>query len=100
MEGGINLSYVSKLNELQIRELCEIYTSNFAELEYKISKDYIDIKLRDSEGLQDSYVFRDFNVSIFDWMSNDEFELLKMYRSKMLLWFGNQYAIDFLYHRA
>ena len=93
------MSYISKLNDSQIRELCEIYASKFTDLEYKIRDEYIDVYLRDSEGLEDNYVFRDFDVSIIDWMASNEFEYLKRYREKMLEWFGNQYAIDFLYYR-
>ena len=93
------MSYVSKLDDEQVRDLLEIFTPNYTDLEYKISDEYIDINCRDSSGVEDNYVFRDFTVDIVDWMSNNDFEYIAKYRSKMLLWFGNQYAIDFLFYR-
>ena len=73
----------------------EIYAPNHSDLTYQPYEQSISVYLRDHEGFEDNYVLTDFDIKIVDWMGNEEKYLIQ-YRNKMLNWFGEQYAIDFL----
>lgn len=89
------MKYVNQLTHEQIIEIMEIYAPNNIELEYKRLDHCIGITLRDHEGIEESYAINDFDVSIYSWMGNNHSYLIK-FREKMLVWFGFEYAKDYL----
>lgn len=94
-KGMIKLKYISQLTNEQIKEIMEIYAPSHTDLSYKLSARYLEIYLRDREGCEDNYRIYDFDIDIVDWIGNEHL-YLKKYREKMLSWFGNQYAVDYL----
>lgn len=89
------MNYVRHLSNDQITELMNIYAPHHTDLKYRIEGNHIRISLRDQFGYEDNYIIDDYNVDVIDWMGNED-KYLKQYRQKMLNWFGNQYAINYL----
>lgn len=88
------MKYASKFTSEQIKEVMEIYSPCHTDLEYRFTERHIAVSLRDREGIEESYDIEDYDVAIYDWMGSGDY--LLRYRKKMLEWFGEQYAIDYL----
>jgi len=88
------MKYISQLTVEQIREIMEIYAPSHTYLEYERFERYLHVSVHDSDGCEDNYSIHDYDVQVFDWMGGGDY--LERFREKMLLWFGEQYAIDYL----
>lgn len=88
------MKYITKLSPIQIKEIMEIYSPAHTDLEYKYTEHCLSVTLRDGEGFEESYDINDFDVIVFDWMGKGDY--LRRFREKMLSWFGEQYAVDYL----
>lgn len=88
------MKYISQLSAEQVKDIMEIYSPLHTDLKYSLSERYLNVSVRDQEGYEDNYSVNDFDVQVFDWMGEGDY--LKRYREKMLFWFGEQYAIDYL----
>lgn len=86
--------YITKLTDNQIKELIKTYADGYTEITITRHKDNIDVDLI-YEDLPESYILYDYTVEVYDWDDSDT-DCLKKYREKMLEFFGNQYAIDYL----
>ena len=86
------MKYVNKLTDEQIKEL--IFMNNLDKMSFKIIRynNFIHINF-----INQSHILTDFNynVSIIS-DKNILKEFNKEYRKKMLEYFGEQYAIDYL----
>ncbi|MGG0667733.1 hypothetical protein ABE073_04305 [Lederbergia citrisecunda] len=88
------MKYISKLSPEQIKDVMEIYSPKHTDLKYELRERYISISLYDQEGIEETYDIEDYDVAIYDWMGKGDY--LLRYRKKMLEWFGEQYAMDYL----
>lgn len=86
------MKYVNKLTDEQIKEL--IFMNNLDKMSFKIIRynNFIHIQF-----INQSHILTDFNYSV-SIISNKNIlkEFNKEYRKKMLEYFGEQYAIDYL----
>lgn len=87
--------YIHKLSDDQIKELMKCYAPDYTDIDIVRPSDCIDVELTLDDGITEKYVLYDFNVDVFDWDDRDT-DCLHNYRVKMLEYFGNQYAIDYL----
>lgn len=88
------MKYLSQCTDVQIKELMRCYSADYTEIEIKKMEDYIDITLIVG-GIPESYTLMDYTVTNYDWDDTNE-NCLHDYREKMLEFFGDQYAIDYL----
>lgn len=88
--------YLRRCTDEQIKELMHCYAENYTEI--IINRDRrgngIDVELV-VDCMTEQYVLYDYNVEVYDWDDTNT-DCLKNYRRKMLSYFGNQYAIDYL----
>lgn len=94
------MKYINKLTDEQIKELTNIW---YEDTEEKISKievssfrNGLSIIVSLECGIVDELVFKDYRVLIYDFYDYKEHEHIIQYRKKMLEYFGEQYAIDYL----
>lgn len=102
------MKYINKLNDEQLLELISIYAKSSFKRLLSIDRNNdgieidIEVELEDDESeegfllLEERYTLYDYDVTIWDYQCNNEIELLREYRQKILGWFGNQYALDYL----
>lgn len=86
--------YIHKLSDAQIKELMKCYTPDYTEIDIIRHSNCIDVELI-VDDIPESYVLHDYIVDVYDWDDSDT-DCLHDYRAKMLEYFGNQYAIDYL----
>lgn len=86
--------YINKLSDDQIKELMKCYASDYTGINIVRHLDNINVELI-VDNFPEIYILYDFNVEVYDW-DDRETDCLHSYRAKMLEYFGNQYAIDFL----
>lgn len=91
--------YLSKCSDGQIKELMECYAT-FTDIDIERGFDgEVAVEIMHTDGIPESYVLDDYNVIVYDWDDTDTDSLLE-YRKKMLSFFGNQYAVDYLLQTA
>lgn len=86
------MKYVNKLTDEQIKEL--IFMNNLDKMSFKIIRynNFIHINF-----INQSHILTDFNYNISIISDKNILkEFNKEYRKKMLEYFGEQYAIDYL----
>ena len=88
------MMYLQKCNDEQINELMSCYAENYTDITINRRDDYIDVELI-VDDIPEQYVLHDYSVDVYDWDDTDT-DCLHKYREKMLEYFGNQYAIDYL----
>lgn len=88
--------YLQKCTDEQIKELMKCYSESYTEISINRGKreDCIDVELIVDDILE-QYVLYDYNVEVYDWDDTGT-DCLHDYRAKMLEYFGNQYAVDYL----
>lgn len=98
------IKYANRLTDEQIKELILIYYPNDNIININIDKKdngvfiEVSIKIVDEEefDVKDLIIFKDYGFEFYDFYDIDSHEHRKQYRKKMLEYFGEQYAIDFL----
>lgn len=94
------MKYVNKLTDEQIKELANIWYEDTEEKILKIElssfRKGLSIIISLECGIVDELVFKDYRVLIYDFYDYKEHEHIIQYRKKMLEYFGEQYAIDYL----
>lgn len=85
--------YIEKCSDNQIKELMKCY-GNYTQINIKRTNDSIHVEMN-VDGFPEQYVLYDYDVFVYDWDDTDT-DCLSQYRKKMLEFFGNQYAIDYL----
>ena len=85
--------YITKCSNEQIKQLMKCY-ADYTDIVITRRSDCIDIELT-VDGLPEIYIMYDYAVEVYDWDDTNTNCLLD-YRKKMLKFFGNQYAIDYL----
>lgn len=86
--------YIMKCSDEQIKELMKCYAPSYTDIDITRRKGYLDIELINGD-IPEQYVVYDYNVEVYDWDDTNT-DCLKDFRKKMLEFFGNQYAIDYL----
>ena len=89
------MKYVNKLTDEQIKEILQnIYfkKSNIESKEY--FEDCLTVEI--SNLYNDRFDLTDYDISAIDFYISNEYEINIEYRKKMLEYFGEQYAIDYL----
>lgn len=86
--------YLHKCTDEQIKELMKCYASNYTDININRKKDCILIELI-VDDIPEQYAIYDYTVEVYDWDAQ-RMDCLHDYRKKMLEYFGNQYAIDYL----
>lgn len=87
--------YLEKCTDNQIKELMKCYATYTDISIYRNKKTKtVDVELI-VDDIPENYVLHDFFVEVYDWDDRDT-NCLHDYRKKMLEFFGNQYAVDFL----
>lgn len=87
-------NYVTRLTDEQVAELMKCYAENYTDINIeKRDEDYISVELTVND-LPEYYEIYDYTVIVYDWQDSGK-ELL-LFRKKMLEFFGNQYAVDYL----
>lgn len=88
--------YLQKCTDEQIKELMKCYAKNYTEISINRGEreDCIDVELI-VDDIPEQYVLYDYTVEVYDWDDRNT-DCLYDYRAKMLEYFGNQYAIDYL----
>ena len=90
----MNKSYVSRLTDEQIAELMKCYAEDYTDIDIqKRDKECISVELTVND-LPEYYDICDYDVTVYDWQEGED-ELLA-FRKKMLEFFGNEYAVDYL----
>lgn len=94
------MKYVTKLTNEQIEELANIYyegtDEKISKVEISSFKNGLSIIVNLECEIVDEFIFKDYRVIIYDFYDLKEYEHLIQYRKKMLEYFGEQYAIDYL----
>lgn len=90
---GSNIMYIQKCSDDQIKELMKCYAT-YTEIDILRNNDSVDIELI-VDDIPEQYVLYDYNVEVYDWDDRNT-DCLQNYRKKMLEYFGNQYAVDYL----
>lgn len=88
------MSYLQRCSDEQIKELLQCYAPSYTDIAIVRRDEVIDIELINNN-LPEQYIISDYNVEVYDWDDNGT-NCLHDYRKKMLEYFGNQYAIDYL----
>ncbi len=88
------MKYLSQCTDEQIKELMRCYAKNYEDISISRDDYSIDITLI-VDGIPETYECEDYSVVVYDW-DDSNCDCLVSYRKKLLEWFGNQYAIDFL----
>ena len=92
--GGEFMLYIQKCSDKQIKELMKCYAEDYTDIEIIRREDGIDVQLI-NDGIPENYIVSDYDVKVCDW--NDvEGDYLYNFRKKMLEYFGEKYAIDYL----
>lgn len=86
--------YIHKLSDGQIKELMRCYAPDYTDIDIIRNSDSIDVELI-VDDIPENYVLYDFTVEVYDWDDSGT-DCLQNYRKKMLEYFGNQYAVDYL----
>lgn len=86
--------YIQKLSDEQIKELMKYYASDYTGIDIVRHSNNIDVELI-VDDIPENYVLYDFTVEVYDWDDSGT-DCLHNYRTKMLEYFGNQYAVDYL----
>lgn len=85
--------YLDKCSDDQVKELVKCYT-NYTEIDILQNNNSFDVECI-VDGIPEQYVLRDYSIDVYDWDDRNT-DCLQNYRRKMLEFFGNQYAIDYL----
>lgn len=88
------MSYLQKCSDEQIKKLMRYYAPDYTDITIIRRDEVIDIELINDE-FPENYIMSDYDVEVYDW-DNQGTDCLYDYRKKMLEYFGNQYAIDYL----
>lgn len=88
------MTYMEKCSDEQIKDLMKCYANNYTDIKILRRNEVIDVELI-NDGLPENYIISDYNVEVYDW-DDSEKNCLHDFRKKMLRFFGNQYAIDYL----
>lgn len=88
------MSYLQKCSDEQIKKLMRCYAFDYTDITITRRNEIIDIELI-NDGIPEQYIMSDYNVEVYDW-DDQGTDCLHDYRKKMLEYFGNQYAIDYL----
>lgn len=88
------MTYIERCSDEQLKELMRQYANNYTDIDISRRNEVVDIELI-SDGLPENYIVSDYNVEVYDWDDSGE-SSLRDFRKKMLEYFGNQYAIDYL----
>lgn len=86
--------YIHKLSDGQIKELMRCYAPDYTDIDIIKHSNCIDVELI-VDDIPENYVLYDFTVEVYDWDDSGT-DCLQNYRKKMLEYFGNQYAVDYL----
>jgi hypothetical protein len=85
--------YLDKCGDNQIKELVKCY-ADFTEINILRNSDSVEVECI-VDDIPEQYTLYDFSVDVYDWDDKNT-DCLQNYRKKMLEFFGNQYAIDYL----
>lgn len=85
--------YIDKCNDKQVKELMSCY-ADFTNIEIDRREEYLLISVT-VDGMDESYELYDYDVVVYDWDDSDT-SCLYEYRLKMLDFFGNDYATNYL----
>ena len=85
--------YITRCSNEQIKQLMNCY-ADYTDIIITRRTDCVDVELT-VDGLPETYTMHDYDVDVYDWDDTNTDYLLR-YRKKMLKFFGNQYAIDYL----
>lgn len=88
------MTYIEKCSDEQIQELMRCYAKSYTDISISRRDEVVDVELINDE-IPENYIVSDYNVEVFDWDDSGE-SCLHDFRKKMLEYFGDQYAIDYL----
>lgn len=91
---GSFMNYINQCTDEQIKDLMRCYAKNYTDISIDRMNDCIKIELINDD-LPELYIVDDYNVEVFDW-NPDGTNCFHDFKKKMLEYFGNQYAIDYL----
>lgn len=87
------MKYLKECTDDQIKELMNCYAT-YTDISITRRKNCIDVELI-VDDIPEQYTLYDYNVEVYDWDDSGT-DCEHDYRAKMLEYFGNQYAIDYL----
>lgn len=88
------MKYINQCTDDQIKELMRCYAKNYTNIQIEKTDDCINITLI-NDGLPEYYTLTDYDVTVYDWDDTNT-DCLQKFRDKMLLYFGNDYATNYL----
>lgn len=72
----------------------QCYAENYTDIQIDRTDDCMKITLTNN-GLPEYYILTDYDVTVYDWDDTNT-DCLQKFRSKMLSYFGNDYAVNYL----
>ena len=88
------MAYIERCSDEQIKELMKYYAKSYTDISISRRDEIVDVELINDD-IPENYIVSDYNVEVYDWDDSGE-SCLHDFRKKMLEYFGNQYAIDYL----